>query len=190
MPRITDTSILHLRVREPVRELAADLDRAGIPLSVYETGRTPQRQVELYARGRGPEGGKRATNAKAWESLHQYLLAVDFVFFVDGRWTWDEPNPGMWDEYHRLAGARGLRPLSFEKPHVEYAAALADLKAGRYPAGGGAAWEDWIETQIEAWGRGAREIERIIHPGAPPLPTIDERPPLVLPPGLPDSPWA
>lgn len=190
MPRITDTSILHLAFRERVRGLANDCDNAAIPLSVYETGRTPQRQVELYARGRGDgETGKTATRAKAWESLHQYLLAADFVFFVDGRWTWTEPRPGMWAKFTELARGRGLRPLSFERPHVELPVSLAALKAGQYPGDGGATWEDWIETQIENWGREPRTFDGIIHPGAPPLPTLNERPPLEFPEGLPPSPF-
>jgi len=190
MPRISDTSLLHLAFRHPCTQLARDLERAGIPLAIYETGRAPFRQCELYARGRGVgDVGKTVTRAKAWSSLHQYALAADFVFFVDGRWTWVEPRPGMWAEFTKLASGVGLRSLSFERPHVELPVSLADLQAGRYPGDGGAAWEDWVETQIEAWGHDARMVGNIMHPGAPPLPTIEERPPLVFPPGMPPSPF-
>lgn len=46
--------------------------------------RTPEEQNALYAKGR-TEKGPKVTNARAWQSLHQYGIAVDLFFLVDGK---------------------------------------------------------------------------------------------------------
>jgi hypothetical protein len=187
--RDSDWRHLHPAFRVHVEELATVA--APLGLRPYEGGRTPTRQVELYARGRTiGERGKTVTRAKAWESFHQYGFAEDFVFFVDGKWTWVEPEKGAWAEFQRLARGAGLRTLSFEIPHVELPISLADLQAGRYPMGGDAFWEEWIETQIEAWGHEPQDFAGIIHPAAPPMPTFEQRPPESHWDGLPPSPFA
>jgi hypothetical protein len=190
MPRESSREFLHPTFRGMVQELDRRLLDAGIPLRPYEGARSPVRQAELYARGRGVgETGKTVTRAKAWGSFHQYALAEDEVFFLDGKWSWEEPRAGMWQEFTGIARDLGLRTLSFERPHVEYPYPLASLQAGNYPRGGDATWERWLETAIENWGRDARTIGGIVHPGAPPMPTLEERPPLVFADGLPPSPF-
>lgn len=193
MPRSNDISVLHAVFREPAEELIRRCEANGLQIQVYEAGRSPFRQAEIYARGRvqgAPDFGKKVTNARAWESFHCHFLAIDGVFNVGGRWTWDEPRPGDWKLYTKLCAEVGLRTLSFEKPHAELPVSLADLRAGRYPAGGGDAWLEALETAIEQWGRSPRVVSGFEHPGAPPLPSISERPALVLPDGLPPSPFA
>ena len=185
--RDTDWRHLHPAFRVHVEELAAKA--SVLQLKLYEGGRTPERQVELYARGRVTgDSGKTVTRAKAWESFHQYGLAADFVFFVNGKWTWNEPRPGAWGEFQRLAKGAGLRVLSFEIPHVELPVSLSDLRLGHYPIGGDGFWEEWFETNVERWGHESRVFSGLTHPPAPPAPSIDERPAesdwdgLVLPP--------
>lgn len=190
MPRDNDPSHLHPLLRNFLHELDGELAAAGIPLALYEGARSPFRQVELYAKGRGVgEPGKTVTRARAWTSFHQFGMAVDYVFWNGKTWTWEESKPGMWAEYNRIARGIGLRPLSFERPHVELPISLSDLQAGRFPVGGDETWERWIEQEIERWGSQPRDVAGIMHPGAPPLPTLDARPPLVLPDGLPPSPF-
>jgi peptidoglycan LD-endopeptidase CwlK len=149
-------------------------------LEVYESVRTPVRQANLYARGRVPgqgEEGKTITRAKAWQSLHQYGLAVDLVFRRNGVWSWNAPTPRQWDRYQELARVQGLEPLSFEKPHVQLAGVdLAKLRRGLYPTGGGDGWEQWLNRQIGAWAQNPRSLFSIEHPGAPP--TVIDRPAL------------
>lgn len=170
MPRDVDRSHLHPALREKCVALDSALAAKRIPLELYEGARSPFRQVELYARGRGTgETGRTVTRAKAWASLHQYGLAVDYVFRVDGAWSWDEPRVGMWEDYAGLAEAIGLRSLSFEKPHVELPVALSSLQRGMYPVGGDDTWNAWLETMIEQWGGHARTAGGIIHPAPPPL---------------------
>jgi peptidoglycan LD-endopeptidase CwlK len=190
MPRDNDPAHLHPLLRNFLTELDGELAAAGIPLALYEGGRSPFRQVELFARGRGVgEPGKTVTRARAWASMHQYGMAVDYVFRVGERWTWEEPKRGMWDEFTRIARGIGLRTLSFEKPHAELPVVLSDLQAGRFPVGGDETWERWIEQEIERWGSEARTANGHVHPGAPPLPSLNERPPLVFADGLPPSPF-
>jgi peptidoglycan LD-endopeptidase CwlK len=170
MARDSNTAILHPVIRYVIPSLNVRLEQAGIPLQCYEAGRSPFRQAELYAVGRGTgTPGKHVTRARAWESYHQFGLAVDYVFFVDNAWTWNEPEAGMWKQYQDIGATLGLRALSFEIPHLEFPAVLQLLQAGRYPDGGDDAWRYWLDTQIEQWGQEARLVGQITHPGAPPL---------------------
>lgn len=170
MPRDSDSSHLHPAIRSLLPELDARLFNAGIPLQFYEGARSPFRQAELYARGRGVGPiGKTATRARAWGSHHGFGLAWDYVFKVDGEWTWDEPEPGMWQAYQAIGNELHLRSLPFEKPHLELPIALAPLQAGMYPPGGDGSWRDWLDGQIELWGPESRIVGGITHPGAPPL---------------------
>lgn len=171
MPRIFDTQYLHPLARIAADSFQSELMVAGIPLRIYETVRSPFRQAELYAVGRAPGTGERTkTKARAWDSLHQYGFAWDMVFLINGRWTWDEPEKGMWDEYTARAKARGLIPLSFERPHVQLPMSLAGLHAGNMPPYTGNdldPWADWLEEQAEQWGRDPFTVSGIEHPGAP-----------------------
>ncbi|HYF26137.1 MAG TPA: M15 family metallopeptidase [Baekduia sp.] len=170
---------LHPAFRMRALALEARLAAEGIPLHRYEAARTPWRQAELYARGRTSgygEFGKTVTRARAWESWHQYGLAADYVFRVDGKWTWAEPEAGMWHRYQQLAHDLDLQTLSREKPHVQLPARRSDLLAGKFPQGGDDSWEAWLEDQIERWGSTAREVAGVLHPGAPPLVSLYERP--------------
>ncbi len=59
-------------------------------LAIFEGWRSPARQAFLYSQGR-TGAGKIVTHAQAWESWHQYGLAVDFARYsrADKAWTWD-----------------------------------------------------------------------------------------------------
>lgn len=181
MPRISDTTALHSAFREIAQQLQDELNAAGIPLYPYETVRSPFRQAELYAIGRQTGvRGKTVTRAQPWQSFHQYGLAVDFVFHVDNKWSWNEPKYGMWKELTVRAEHLGLRSLSFEKPHVEFQYPLSKLTSGYFPTGGGDRWQSWFEEQVEQWGTHSRNVGGINHPAAPPLTYLltEQRPPL------------
>jgi hypothetical protein len=102
----------------------AEIQGAGLPLKVFEAWRSPDRQRFLFEQGRTRPGPK-VTFARAWESYHQYGLAVDIVGFVDGKWTWDLPD-ATWQRMHAIGAAHGLERLGFETPHLQ----LADLRIG------------------------------------------------------------
>jgi len=163
--RDTDLANLHPMVRTAIHNVIDELAKAKIPLRPFEAFRSPRRQAQLYAQGRTLPG-KIVTYAKAWQSYHQYGLAVDFVFFVDGSWTWDEPKKGMWDQFHTIGQTYGLMPLNFETPHLQLAGTSSNaLYHGRYPKGGDESWITNLAQAIESW-KGT--------PEAPPLP-IDEQ---------------
>jgi peptidoglycan L-alanyl-D-glutamate endopeptidase CwlK len=181
MPRTADPAFLHPSMRAACEHLENALKAKGIPLARYEGGRSPLRQLGLYSQGRVSgigTSGKFVTRAKPWQSFHQFGLAADYVFQINGQWTWVEPEAGMWDEYTKTCEALSLRTLSFERPHVELPWNMALLGAGKYPPGGDESWKAWLDAQIESWGHDARDVNGITMPGAPPSPTQGERPPL------------
>lgn len=180
MARDVDRSHLHPAFRSRLSDLDARIVAAGLPLQTFEAGRSPERQQALFAIGRvSGQGtfGKHVTKAKPWQSFHQHGFAEDKVFFVNGVWTWDEPEKGAWDEYTALCAAAGLRTLSFERPHVEMPLNLTDLMSGKYPEGGDATWTAWLDSMIESWGPLSRTVDGIVLPAPPPL--QDVRPALV-----------
>lgn len=127
-------------------ELAKDERTSS--LRVFETIRSPSRQLELYARGRDPakpDYGRTVTKAKPYQSAHQHGLAVDLVFHVGGSWTWSEPARGGWARLHTLAHAHGLEPLSFEKPHLQ----VRDFRWQTLARGpeDDAGWLEWLSKK-------------------------------------------
>lgn len=109
------------------QKLLAALDQlqaSGYPLHVFESYRSPARQEWLYAQGR-TRPGKKVTYNKAWESWHQYSVASDLVFVVDGKWTWDGP----WEKAQTILVDHGFETLDFEKPHVQITRGLTSKEA-------------------------------------------------------------
>ena len=121
-------SDLHPDVRERVdRFLDAAADE-GIEVLVTCTWRSGQEQDILYAQGRTTKG-RIVTNAKAGESLHNFILngqpgsrAVDVVAIVFGKPMWSADHP-LWDRLGELGEAAGLqwggRWRNPDKPHFE-----------------------------------------------------------------------
>lgn len=172
LQRDANTTRLHPAARRAVTNIVVDLQAADLPFRVFEACRTPQRQAYLYAQGRSRPGPK-VTWVKPWSSMHQYGLAVDFVLYETGRWSWDDRGgkAALWTEMHSIAQRHGMTPLYkkgrlIEKPHVQIAGvSLSDLRAGRFPSGGDATW--------------ARHVAQMIgsHPiGAPPVPNEGQLP--------------
>ena len=167
--RNVDLELLHPTVRTAVSKTLADLKKAEIPLFVFEAFRSPTRQAHLFAQGRTRPGSV-VTFADAWESYHQYGLAVDLVFGGPGKWTWDEPKKGMWKEMHKIGEKHGLMALKFETPHLQLAGTSSNaLFQGLYPDGGDEGWADNLSAAIAAWSG---------EPRAPGFPSVFERPPL------------
>lgn len=110
---------LHPVARGSFQALADDLAKSyGLRITrtlfrPFELYRSPVDQQKLLA--------KQTTRAKPWFSPHQYGLAVDFVPFVNGRWTWDGNHD--WEFLARTAKARGLEcqtpGLEWDRPHVQ-----------------------------------------------------------------------
>lgn len=98
----------------------------------FEGYRSPARQQQLYDQ-KTPKGG-RVTNARPFESAHQYGLAVDFVPFIvrlpaeahgdldvtQGAWRWDVEDTA-WDWFDARVAEQDLyRPIKWDRPHVEH----------------------------------------------------------------------
>jgi peptidoglycan L-alanyl-D-glutamate endopeptidase CwlK len=167
--RNVDLALLHPTVRGAVEAVLAQLAAESIPLFVFEAFRSPVRQQHLFAQGR-TDPGNIVTHQDAWGSYHQYGLAVDLVFNGPGKWSWEEPSRGMWDRMHAIAADHGLERLGFETPHIQIVnTSSANLRTGRYPAGGDEVWAENLAGAIAAWNG---------TPPAPPMPAIAERPAL------------
>ena len=70
-----------------------------------------QRQREALA--------NKTSRADMYQSAHQFGLAVDFVPWDNGRWSWDMKHP--WDALRAAAHKRGLlNELSWDRAHVEH----------------------------------------------------------------------
>lgn len=174
---------LHPRVRLAVQQILSDLAREGLPFEVFEAYRTPQRQHALFKQGS-------VTRADAWQSYHQYGLAVDLVWKDNNGWSWNTSGGrlALWKRMNEIGRAHGLEPLSWELPHLQLAGIrLADLRAGRYPPGGDESWAEALAAAIESWPAGAPPLPQL---GAerPPIAGLEPPDPVAVPDGLPADP--
>jgi peptidoglycan hydrolase-like protein with peptidoglycan-binding domain len=99
-----------------LHDLAVD---EGFSLTITQGLRTFAEQDKLFAQGRTAPGQK-VTNARSGQSMHNYGLAIDIAFYVDGKISWDEKlykNIGRWAEVVGLewGGLWRFRDL----PHVQ-----------------------------------------------------------------------
>lgn len=174
--RNNDLNLLHPVVREAVIKVEKSLNDEGIPFKVFEAFRFPERQADLFAKGR-TKPGKIVTHAKPWHSYHQYGLAVDFVLFEDGKWSWDDntsEKKKWWKRLHELGKKHGLSPLDFEAPHLQISGTSSNaLSQGHYPTGGDDQWAEHLAAVIIGWDG---------DPPAPPSPDVPSRPAIVASP--------
>jgi peptidoglycan L-alanyl-D-glutamate endopeptidase CwlK len=73
--------LLHPKIREEVRKLYEKVNNKmlgkGVRLRLTSTLRTPEEQDALFLKR------PKVTNAKAWQSIHQYGLAFDIAILYD-----------------------------------------------------------------------------------------------------------
>lgn len=115
-------SAVHPELKRRVEILLRQLAAQGLTVEVVQGFRTPEEQDALYAQGRRT-AGKKVTNAKRWQSNHNYGLAVDLCPFVEGEPNWDAPF-SVWQQIGRTAEGLGLewggRWAKFrDLPHVQ-----------------------------------------------------------------------
>lgn len=97
--------------RKVFQALAHDLEM-DTPFLPFETYRSPEDQEHDFRRG--------TSKAHAFESAHQFGLAVDFVPFINGNWTWTVPDD-VWNALVGKAAAHGLLvPIAWDRGHVEH----------------------------------------------------------------------
>lgn len=81
--------------------------------------RSIDEQNALYAKGR-TQPGKKVTNARGGQSWHNYGLAADYAFVINGKVTWNGP----WGVFGRIARSCGLEwggdfKSILDRPHVQ-----------------------------------------------------------------------
>lgn len=75
----------------------------------YSGFRTPEEQTALYMKGREIPGS-RVTNAKAWESPHNYGCGSDWCLWDPaGVPWWPSPESGLWAPYRYAIEKVGLK---------------------------------------------------------------------------------
>lgn len=107
---------LHPLVREEVKQIIKDCDEAlagKAKVRVTQGLRSFEEQEKLYAIGRITLG-KKVTNAKAGQSIHNYGLAVDICMMIDGKtasWDtakdWDNDKVADWYECVKIFAKYG-----------------------------------------------------------------------------------
>lgn len=112
--RIMDRTLLYPPLNMKIAGLLKAAAKQGLHVDVFETFRSPERQVKLFNEGR--------SKIKAG-GYHQFGLACDLVFKdAKGNWTWD--NPRGYDLLAALATREGLDPGHYWKsfkdsPHMQ-----------------------------------------------------------------------
>lgn len=100
MDKITEQRIalLHPKIREEVKKIVIEANSAissKLTIRIVQGLRTIAEQDALYAQGRTAPG-KIVTKAKGGSSYHNYGLAIDFAFLIDGKEiSWDTAKD--WD---------------------------------------------------------------------------------------------
>jgi hypothetical protein len=136
------------------------IEKEGLPFRVFETQRTFTRSHTLFLQGRNlradgsiiiTDQSKIVTKARAGESPHGWLVALDCVLVTDRAhafWSDEDPNDapkGPWDtgyEHGRLV-----------RPHVKMAWSRygqAVVKAGLV-WGGSWSWPDMPHAEVADW---------------------------------------
>lgn len=124
-----DLALLHPFVQAMARMHYDACLAVGIPLLFTSTLRDDEAQDHLYAQGR-TRPGKKVTNAKAGQSMHNHGVAYDVVP-LDGKgkpiWDVDAKLPDgrkIWDVVGELGEAQGLewggRWKFKDMPHFQY----------------------------------------------------------------------
>ncbi len=84
------------------------------PVSGY---RSFEEQAAIYAQGRTIPGPIR-TKAQAGLSYHNYGLATDWGYFIDGKYMNTlRAEDTLWREYVDACAKAGLQCLTWERPH-------------------------------------------------------------------------
>lgn len=111
--------LVHPICRGKFEKLASHLEddfEAGRTKSLFkpfETYRSPERQDFLFHH-------LKTTKAMAYQSSHQFGLAVDFVAWhpVTQHWSWSNNEDWAWLESRAIEVGLGV-PIGWDRPHVE-----------------------------------------------------------------------
>lgn len=128
-------SDLHPKAREKALQWIDACKAKDIDVLVYCTYRSAAEQDDLYRIGREIPG-KRVTNAKGGQSMHQYRVAWDAVPLIGGKPAWS--NSELYRRMGEIAESLGIEwagrwKSMRESAHFQYVEGLklADFIAGR-----------------------------------------------------------
>lgn len=115
-------SDLHPILETKLNRLVQKMAESGWVVAVQSGYRSIEAQNKLYAQGR-TKPGKRVTNAKGGRSYHNFGIAADVVFKVNGKWSWDDKLP--WNKLGEEGKALGLEwggdwKSIKDRPHFQY----------------------------------------------------------------------
>lgn len=113
---------LQPKVQRMAEEVIAEMFNQGFAVMVYQGYRSIADQNYLYQQGR-TRIGQKVTNARGGQSYHNFGVAVDIVFMVDGKPSWDDSHPWhLLGEVGESAGFEwGGRWSGFvDLPHFQY----------------------------------------------------------------------
>lgn len=103
----------------------------GIKVILTSGYRSIAEQNALYAKGR-TKPGKKVTNARGGYSWHNFGLAADYAFVINGKVTWDGP----WATFGKIARECRLEwggdfKSILDRPHVQWTQGktLAQMRA-------------------------------------------------------------
>lgn len=88
---IRDINLLVPELQDIVKKLQMDLIMFNIPIRVFETKRTAERQAMLVQQG----------YSKTLKSKHIEGKACDFVVYINNQWSWDN----KYEYLYRMFGA-------------------------------------------------------------------------------------
>ena len=110
---------LDLEFAKKLGVFESKLTARGIKVILTWGYRSIKEQNALYAKGRTTPG-KKVTNARGGYSWHNFGLAADYAFVINGKVTWDGPW-GIFGEVARSCGLEwGGDWKSFpDRPHVQ-----------------------------------------------------------------------
>ena len=124
---------LHPAMKPLAVKLLQEAKKRGINLRITAGMRTPEEQEELFAQGRTKPGAK-VTNAKAWQSYHNFGLAIDVVpINAINQAEWKSTK---WNEIGEIGKSIGLRwggdfKSIKDRPHFETGPTIRELNAAR-----------------------------------------------------------
>lgn len=93
------------KVAELCNQFVIRCKENGISVSIISTYRDYEKQNQLYSLGR-TEPGKKVTNAKAGQSMHNFRVAFDFAPTINGVIDWN--NMALFNRCGEIAESVGL----------------------------------------------------------------------------------
>ena len=98
---------LHPKLITAATHTVTEAKARGLIVAIHSGLRTAEEQEKLYAKGRTIEGDI-VTNSKAFDSWHNYGLAVDIVFKDEkGNFTWNK-KLSDWEDLGKVGELFGL----------------------------------------------------------------------------------